>query len=242
MPGYDLLAKHYDAVTGDSSGEAEFIDSVIRQANKRALTLLEVACGTGSIIAQLADRYRVSGLDISAGVLAVAREKLPDEITLYQADMSSFSLDARFDVIICVYHGINHLLSFAAWKSFFTCAYRHLNEGGVLIFDLLTTDNLRTLAGMSRTVQEFDENYLLTTVRTNDDVVFEWYIELFELQQGGRYERLTEVLRTASYPAEEIREALGEEFTNIQEIESDGSLVSGDGEKRIWFVCTKPAA
>lgn len=242
MPGYDLLAKHYDAVTGDSSGEAEFIDSVIKQANKRALTLLEVACGTGSIIAQLADRYRVSGLDISAGVLAVAREKLPDEIALYQADMSSFSLDVKFDVIICVYHGINHLLSFPAWKSFFTCAYRHLNEGGVLIFDLLTTDNLRTLASMPRTVQEFDDNYLLTTVRTNDDVVFEWYIELFELQRSGRYERLTEVLRTASYPPEAIQEALGEEFISIQEIESDGSLLSGDGEKRTWFVCTKPAA
>ena len=49
MADYDLLARHYDAVTGDSSTETAFIDSLIRQCNGQAVTLLEVACGTGGI-------------------------------------------------------------------------------------------------------------------------------------------------------------------------------------------------
>ena len=132
---YDLLARHYDAVTGDSSTETAFIDSIIKSAHGQAMTLLEVACGTGGIIADLAGRYQVSGLDISPGMLAVARDKLPEGTPLYLADMSHFKLDVKFDAIICVYHGINHLLDFSAWESFFSCAYRHLNDGGVLAFD-----------------------------------------------------------------------------------------------------------
>ncbi len=236
-----MLARHYDAVTGDSSTEAAFIDGVIRQANHRAVTLLEVACGTGSIIALLADRYHVSGLDISPGILAVAREKLPDGTALYQADMSGFRLDTRFDAIICVYHGINHLLSFSAWKAFFACAHQHLNDGGVLIFDILTIDDLKMMASTPKVVQEFDENYLQITVQTADDAVFEWKIELFERQRGGGYKSLAEIIRTVSYPPEEIQEALAEGFINVGIIESDGSVVGDTGENRIWFVCTKPA-
>jgi SAM-dependent methyltransferase len=241
MSGYELLARHYDAVTGDSSTEAAFIDGVIRRANHRAVTLLEVACGTGNIIALLADRYHVSGLDISPGILAVAREKLPDGTALHQADMSGFRLDTRFDAIICVYHGINHLRSFSAWKAFFACAHQHLNDGGVLIFDILTIDDLKMMASTPKVVQEFDENYLQITVQTADDAVFEWNIELFERQRGGGYKSLAEIIRTVSYPPEEIQEALAEGFINVGIIESDGSVVGDTGENRIWFVCTKPA-
>src|SRR6478735_5387127 len=136
MADYDLLARHYDAVTGDSSTETAFIDSLIRQCNGQAVTLLEVACGTGGIIAPLAGRYRVSGLDISPAMLAVARTKLPEGTQLYLADMSGF----------------------AAWEGFFDCAYQHLNDGGVLIFDIYTTGYLQRMTGAPEMVQQFDGN------------------------------------------------------------------------------------
>ena len=81
MADYDLLARHYDAVTGDSSTETAFIDSLIRQCNGQAVTLRPVACGTGGIIAPLAGRYKVSGLDISPDMLLcpapAVRAKVP---------------------------------------------------------------------------------------------------------------------------------------------------------------------
>jgi SAM-dependent methyltransferase len=241
MSGYDLLAEHYDAVTGDSSTEAEFVDSVIKHASDRAVTLLEVACGTGNIIASLAEKYRVTGLDISPDVLAAAREKLPAGTALYQADMSDFRLDTRFDAVICVYHGINHLLSFTAWKRFFACAHRHLNDGGILIFDMLTIDDLKLMASMPNIVQQSGANCLRISVEASSETIFQWNIELFERQRNGRYKLLTEVITTASYPPEEIQEALSEDFINIQIIESDGSAVNEDSRNRLWFVCAKPA-
>ena len=111
MAVYDLLAPHYDAVTGDSAAEAAFVHDIIRRRHRRAATVLDLACGTGSMTALLAGAYQVSGLDISPGMLAVARQKLPVLTPLYLADMSSFRLDVTFDVIVCAYQGINHLLT-----------------------------------------------------------------------------------------------------------------------------------
>ncbi len=239
MAIYDLLATHYDAVTGDSSTETAFVDDLI-QAHGRVETLLEVACGTGNIIAPLTARYQVSGLDISPGMLAIARRKMPEGTPLYLADMGNFELDATFDAIICVYHGINHLLDFTAWEGFFSCAYRHLNEGGMLLFDVLTLDNLKAMTRIPEVVQQYGENYLVIRVRAQDAGVFDWNVEVFEGQRDDRRAPLTGVIRTASFPRDSIRKALSEGFSSIRVIDSDGSLVD-DSEDRTWFAGTKRA-
>ena len=179
----------------------------------------------------------MAGLDISPGMLAVAREKLPEGIPLHLADMSSFKLNAKFDAVICVYQGINHLLSFADWKGFFDCAYRHLNDGGVLIFDIMTIADLETMASSPETVQQFGDNYLRTRVRESAEAVFDWTIEL-ELREKGGGESLTEVIRTASFPPEKIWGELSERFVDIEIIESDGGIT--ESGNRIWFTGTKP--
>lgn len=239
MATYDLFAPHYDAVTGNASTEAEFIDHVVKRAHPRPVTLLEVACGTGGIIQLLAGRYQVAGLDVSPGMLAVAREKLPEGTPLHLADMSRFSLSARFDVVICVYHGINHLLGFSAWEGFFDCALEHLNDGGVLIFDVLTIENLQKLASSPDIVQQFGDNRLRIKVRTSEGAVFGWNIEVLELQRDGRYKSLTEVINTTSFPPAQILAALNGRFASVEIIESDGALDDA-GESRTWFVCADP--
>ena len=241
MADYDLLARHYDAVTGDSSTETAFIDSLIRQCNGQAVTLLEVACGTGGIIAPLAGRYKVSGLDISPGMLAVARTKLPEGTPLYQADMSHFQLGATFDAIICVYHGVNHLLGFAGWEGFFDCAYEHLHDGGVLIFDIYTTEYLQRMAEVPEILQQFDDNQLRIKVRAAGGGVFEWNIQLSAPRPSGRNELLTEVIQTTSFPLPDVTQALGTRFADISVIESSSGDAEDEDGNRTWFVCTKPA-
>jgi SAM-dependent methyltransferase len=237
MVNYDLLAPYYDAATGDAATETAFINSIISHAHPRPVTLLEVGCGTGGILASLAGRYQVSGLDISPGMLAVARKKIPEGTPLHLADMSRFELDATFDCVICVYYGVNHLLRFPEWKGFFGCAHAHLNDGGLLAFDVFTMDDLKIIAGMPETVQKFGDNYLRIRVRASGDAVFDWEIET-ELHRNGRRESLAEVIRTASFPPEMIREALSERFADIKMIETDGGI--SETGNRIWFVCTRP--
>src|SRR5215472_8420549 len=222
MAVYDLLAPHYDAVTGDSAPEASFLQHIIERRHGQAATLLDLACGTGGITALLAGAYQVSGLDISPGMLAMAREKLPGGTRLYLADMTSFRLNASFDVIVCAYQGINHLLSLAAWERTFDRAWAHLNRDGLFVFDVITVSHLDQLAAGPRIVQEFAGNYLLIQVRTADGMVFDWHIEVYELQPDGRYRLMTQTVALRSFPLADIREVLRARFTSVEVI-TDGN-------------------
>ena len=241
MAVYDLLAPHYDAVTGNPATEAAFIRHIIERRHAQAVTLLDLACGTGGITALLAGAYQVSGLDISPGMLAVAREKLPGRTPLYLGDMTSFRLDARFDVIVCAYQGINHLLGLRAWQNSFDRAHEHLNPGGLFVFDITTVGYLRRMASVPRILQEFAGNYLLIRVRTGDGAVFDWHIEVYELQPDGRYRLLTQTVRLRSFPLADIRDALRARFTGVELLGDDGHRADDEDADRIWFACTKPA-
>jgi SAM-dependent methyltransferase len=241
MARYDMLAPHYDLVTGDSTAEAALVAAIIERRHGRVETVLDVACGTGAITAPLSQAYQVSGLDIAPGMLAVARAKLPAGTPLYLADMTSFDLGTRFDAIVCAYQGVNHLLSAAALQSFFGCACRHLNADGILVFDIATVGYLKAMAATPRIVEQFGDNYLQIRVRTADGVLFEWHIEVFELQPDGTYRLLTQVIELRSFPVERIRAALHPWFAGIEVIADDDSCADPDGAGRIWLACAKAA-
>jgi SAM-dependent methyltransferase len=240
MATYDLLAPHYDEVTGDSGTEAALIRDLIRQRGRRVSTLLDVACGTGGLTALLAGAYQVSGLDISPGMLAVAGEKLPRGTPLYLADMTSFRLDARFDAVVCAYQGVNHLLSLSGWNGFFSRVHEHLNAGGAFVFDIATVGYLERMAGISRIVQRFGDNYLQIRIKSPNGLVFEWQTEVFELQPDGRYRLLAETIELRSFPVDRIRAALRRRFTGIETTGPDGGPADEDHQDRIWFSCIKP--
>lgn len=241
MATYDLLASHYDAVTGDSMTEAALIHDIIERRHSRASTLLDVACGTGGITARLACTYQVSGLDISEGMLAVARQKLPEASPLYLADMTSFELNVKFDAIVCSYQGVNHLLSLPSWESFFRRVHEHLNDSGVFVFDIITVGALMRMASIPKMVESFAENYLLIRVRSTDGAVFDWQIEVYECQPDGRYRLLTASVAMRSFPLDRIRETLRQWFACVEAIDGNGRPAGKDHEDRIWFACTRPA-
>ena len=240
MATYDILAPHYDAVTGDCAAEAALIQTIVDGRCPQARTVLDVACGTGAITAALCREFEVAGLDIAPGMLAAAREKLPTGVPLHLADMTSFDLGVRFDAIVCAYQGVNHLLSFPAWESFFACAARHLNPGGVLVFDIATAGHLATMAGSGKIVQEFGGNYVVLTVCTTGAASFEWHIEVFELQPDRSYRLLTQTIQMSSFPVARIRAALDPWFGDI-EILGDGDAADPDHKERVWLVASRPS-
>src|SRR5581483_7925995 len=61
VPGYSAFARFYDDVQGD---RAEALPFVLPQL-AGASTVLELACGTGSILAHLHDDFEVTGVDLS---------------------------------------------------------------------------------------------------------------------------------------------------------------------------------
>ena len=85
-------------------------------------------------------------------------------------DMTSFDLDETFDAVLCYCDSINYLSDLDAVKSMFHSVRKHLNEKGVLIFDMHTPDRLEEFS------EEFIEEGLI------DDVPYQWTIMTHEDQ------------------------------------------------------------
>src|ERR1700694_2676162 len=86
MPAYETFGRFYDAVMGDRAKAAEHLRKLIRAAKPNATSVLELGCGTGSILTHLQHNYEVSGLDTSSRMLSIARRKVP-QAKLFRQDM-----------------------------------------------------------------------------------------------------------------------------------------------------------
>ncbi len=146
MPAYDRFARHYDRVTGeDPLANGPRVQGYLRRHVPDARSLLELGCGSGQILAALAEVPSLAGIDRSPQMLARARARVP-RARLTLGDIAAFELAERFDAVICVFDTLNHLTDFASWRSLFACVAAHLRDGGLFAFDVNTIGQLRRLA------------------------------------------------------------------------------------------------
>ena len=90
---YDAL---YLARGKDYTAEAAAVHTLIqRRKRSDGQSLLDVGCGTGGHLAHFARWYAAEGLDLSAEMLAAAREKCP-AVPLHRGDMADFELGRTF--------------------------------------------------------------------------------------------------------------------------------------------------
>jgi SAM-dependent methyltransferase len=237
MPSYEKLDRFYDAAMGDRTEMASYIRRLIRQHKPKARTLLELGCGTGAILKILARYYDVVGLDLSPQMLAIARKKLP-HVLLYRKDMVRFDLGTKFDVIICVFDSINHVLKFTDWQKIFRNAARHIEQDGLFLFDINTEAKLKRLINAPTWVHKFGRNLEFINVTDDQRGIANWNIRVFEHHRGNKYGLFEEDIKEISFPVNKIRAALRKEFTNIKVIDPV-ERTSSTKSDRLYFVCKR---
>ncbi len=230
MPSYERFARFYDAVMDDPAPRAARVLEYIDRYRPDATNLLELACGTGSILGHLRTPASLTGLDQSPEMLAVAREKVP-WARLIEGDMTSFSVDETFDVIICVFDSVNHLLTFGDWQSMFAAAYNHLAEDGLFILDVNTVGELRRLGEEPPWVYEFDENVLIMNVSFTEDGMSTWDIRIFEHVGESQYLLHHEEIGELGVSLARLRSALEPRFSLLEEANEVGGPPTDDSVK-----------
>lgn len=239
MTTYRAFAPFYDAIQGDRAEHAAFLRGLIERHHPSARSVLELACGTGSILKQLQPDYEVTGLDRSPEMLAVAAEKVPG-VRLVEADMTDFDLGERFDVVLCVFDSINHLLDYAQWKAVFARAHEHLDEGGIFIFDINTERRLAALTEQQPWAHWFGEGHLLALdVRPGEvDGVVLWDLRVFEHGEGDRYVLHAEEIPETSFPRSRIEQSLRAHFRRVSAHDRQRQRPSAASD-RLHFVAQK---
>jgi len=233
MTSYERFGEFYDAVMGDRRAAAEQVVKLIRAAKPDAKNVLELGCGTGSILKCLQDAYEVSGLDVSRKMLSVARKKVPRS-KLFRQDMVDFRIDGRFDVILCVFDSINHVRRFSDWKKVFARVRQHLPRGGCFIFDINTQRKLNRHIAEPPWVHPFGRNLLIIDVTALPSGGSNWNVKVFEHLNGGRYALHEEDIVEVSFPLPQILAALRTHFMKVWVIDSDRSRPSAKSE-RLFF-------
>lgn len=135
--GYDLWAEDYDATPNPlvALDERHTLAQLAPRAGER---ILDAGCGTGrNLVRLVAAGARASGVDLSSGMLAVARRRCP-ETELAVADLHTGLAfeDARFDAVLCALIG-EHLRDLDRPLAEFA---RVLAPGGRLVFSVYHPD------------------------------------------------------------------------------------------------------
>jgi SAM-dependent methyltransferase len=231
---YASFARFYDTVMGDPLPKISRVAEAITRHSQGASSVLELGCGTGSILAGLPACLSLTGLDRSPEMLAIARSKVP-KARFIEADISSFHLGERFDVIICVFDTLNHLPRFDLWEELFQRVFDHLSGDGLFVFDVNPIGQLRRLSEAPPWVHHFDGNTLVVDVSTSADSLSCWDIRVFEHLADDRFRLHQERIEELGVELAQIKAALSGHFTLVEEADPDGATPTDDSP-RAYFV------
>ena len=140
---YARFARYYDLIYHDLvdyDGDVDFLEAVYRRYRRSPKTILDLGCGTGNHDLPLARRgYAVTGMDRSAGMLALARKKSfkvrGNRPRFVRGDMRRFDLGRTFDAAICMFGAIGYLLTPRELTRCFRSVRAHLTPEGLFIFE-----------------------------------------------------------------------------------------------------------
>jgi SAM-dependent methyltransferase len=241
VPAYADFAKFYDQIMGDRSALIERVRGYVRSYLPDAASLLELGCGTGAVLAGLAGRLQVTGIDLSPEMLATAKARLTGA-HLVQADITEFSLGTTFDVVICVFDTLNHLPTFNAWLAIFRQVDVHLAEGGLFIFDVNTVGRLRRLAAAPAYVEDFGPHTLVMDVTTGRGGVFPWDVRIFERVKDNQFRLHHERIGELGVPLARIHEALTPRFELLEATDTQGRPANDESDRAYFAYRHRTAA
>ncbi len=101
--GYDKLAAAYARVRRNDSDDVQLLIDFAEKLPDGS-RVLDAGCGSGTPVSRiLSERFQVTGVDISAEQIALARSAVPNAEFIH-ADMSTLAVpDGHFDAIVSFY-------------------------------------------------------------------------------------------------------------------------------------------
>ncbi len=217
---YAEFARVYDRMGADhhSAQMVEYTFTLMKKHHIKGRTALDLCCGTGTAIKLFCDQgYRMSGLDGSAQMLAVAARKLQQyDVVLFHKTLPRFRLlrndDSRrpriFDFVTCYYDSLNYLKDADELEEAFRSVAEHLTEGGWFIFDMNTATALKTVWG-EETYAAAQEEVAWIWKNNYDTKTRTATLKTTFFEKSGRlWKRFDEIHVERAYPNSEVRKRL----------------------------------
>ena len=246
---YEALAGCYDALTGDVQYEkrAAYLTRLLRRAPRKVESVLDLACGTGTMTCLLAEMgYEMIGVDLSEDMLAQAMDKAFDmdeerRPLLLQQSMTKLRLFAPVDAVVCCLDSLNYLTSPKAVQSTFRRVYENLSSGGIFVFDVNTVYKFEQLDGQVF-LDETDDSYCVwRAAYSRRSRTITYGMDLFRERRDGAWRRTWEEHCERAYTREELTEWLSAAgFTDIRFFGDLSRSEPKDTELRMYVSALRP--
>ena len=226
MRDYGALASSYDALMtgGDYCRRAAYLDRKLKKSG--AKTVLDLACGTGTIACLLAERgYQVVAVDGSEDMLAQAAAKaaaLDSPPLFLHQSMPRLRLMEPVDGVISTIDSLNYLTRERDLRETFHRVWRWLQPGGLFLFDVNTPGKLRRMDRQVYLDETEDSLCVWRTFFSEKTEICTYQVDLFHLRPDGAWDRSFEEHRERAWTEEELRQYLSE--SGFEQITVTGDL------------------
>ena len=250
MSSYDFLAGCYDRLTYDVdySAWADYIEKHFAKRPLPGKTVLDLACGTGSLTRELALRgYEMIGADQSPEMLAEAAEKnrgaAPIEPIFLCQSMEKLDLYGTIDACVCCLDSVNYVTDPKKLARAFQRVHLFLMPGGLFLFDVNTLEKLAGLDGQVFLDETEDAYCVWRAEFSKRSRMCSYFMDIFRLdRETGQWDRGEELHRERAYTIAQLTAMLEE--AGFQDIRTYGELTMRPpkpGEQRVFFTARKEA-
>lgn len=139
---FENYAEDYDIFYQHKAYQKEclYLKSIFnRYALKHPQTILDLGCGTGNYLIPLTQmKYKLTGVDASAQMLAIAKTKLKKnklKAELRHGWLQHFQIKKNFDAVICMFSVIDYVTKKSDILKTFRNIYHHMRPGAIFVFD-----------------------------------------------------------------------------------------------------------
>ena len=245
MNAYGALATSYDRLTNDVDYEAvvDFYFEILDREGLRPRTVVDLACGTGSVALLLAQRgLRVTGVDMSEEMLCEASQKaqeLENRPMFVCQKLQELRLPRGVDLAVCALDSLDYITDPADCAEAIRRIYKVLNPGGCFIFDVNTPEKLRAMDGQIF-LDEDDDVYCVWRGEFDQQTNICCYgMDLFQ-REGDCWYRSFEEHKEYAYSESQLRGYLKDAgFTSISVYADRRFEAPAPGEQRIYMKARK---
>lgn len=247
MSAYEALAGVYDRLTEDVGYErrADYLEKLFKKSRIPVHTVLDLACGTGSITEFLMERgYEMVAADASPDMLAAAREKTEEKagiapVYLCQS-MPELDLYGTVDAAVCCLDSLNYLTNSRDVQRTFQRLHLFIAPGGILVFDVLSPSGLQELDGQVFLDEREDVYCVWRADYEKRSRICTYWMDIFTQREDGAWERNIEEHRERAYEVEELRAWLMEAgFTHVRTYGDCRMSAPREGARRICFTAIR---
>ena len=245
MDAYHALAASYDRLTNDVDYEAtvEFYKQILEREGLKPRTVLDLACGTGSVTKILAEMgFSVTGVDMSEEMLTEAFMKvqdLPNPPRFICQKLQKLYVPRGVDLAVCALDSLDYITNPDDCAEAIRRTYKALNPGGIFIFDVNTPEKLRAMDDQIF-LDEDDDVYCVWRGEFDEDTnICTYAMDLFQ-RSGNVWQRSYEEHCEYAYSQQQLMTYLkAAGFTRIEVYGDRKFEAPGAGEQRMYFKARK---